>query len=261
MKLTIIGSGTVVIRKQRKGLSLLLEIGKQLLLFDCGWGCGVNLLNAGFDIQKLDHIFITHPHSDHLGDLINILHSMVVSGLYYPQTKRTKSLYLHGYKGFKKDYESLRDVMFPVRIEPFKIKIFEYLNNRRKFDNFVIQAREVKHFPQIFHSVAFCLKYKNKIFFYSGDTSFDKTLIELAKNAQVGVFEAAVSPQEYQKFGPSLHHLSALEAGVIAQKARLKKLVLVHLYDIATPSQIEKEVRRNFKGKLIIAKDLQIIKI
>ena len=84
MKLTIIGSGTPIINLKRHASSFLLEIDDgQLLLFDCGWGCGINIVESGYDLQKIDHIFITHPHGDHLGGLINILQSIYVKGLYF----------------------------------------------------------------------------------------------------------------------------------------------------------------------------------
>ncbi|MBI4054145.1 MAG: MBL fold metallo-hydrolase [Candidatus Doudnabacteria bacterium] len=60
----------------------------------CGWGSGKNLLRAGYGIQKLDHIFITHPHADHLGSLISLLHSMLNPRNFFPKTRRAKPLYL-----------------------------------------------------------------------------------------------------------------------------------------------------------------------
>ena len=154
MKLTILGSGTSVIRKQRKGPSFLLEINKKLLLFDCGSGI-MNIPYSRYSIQNINHIFITHPHADHMGNLTDVLQSMHVSGSIYPKTKRNKTLYIHGYRRFKEDYEKLRNIMFPERVEKYKIKIFEYLNTKRKIDNLIIKSKEVKHVQEYFHSVAF----------------------------------------------------------------------------------------------------------
>lgn len=36
MKLTVLGSGTAMIRKERRAPSFLLELGGKKLLFDCG---------------------------------------------------------------------------------------------------------------------------------------------------------------------------------------------------------------------------------
>ena len=263
MELTILGSGSAVITKKRVSASVMLKAGKNLLLFDCGWGAPLNILRAGFDIQKIDHILISHPHADHMGSLINILQSIFVSGLFYPKTKRVKPLYLHGYSGFKKDLDALIKIMSPelkMGKLTFAIKVFECTANKRKIDNLQIQAQEVKHFPDEFHSVAFRVDYLKKSFVYSGDCGYDKNLIKLAKNADLAAIEATINPDYYQKFGPFPNHLSANEAGLIAQKAKIKKIVLFHLYDkLKYAGNRTKAVKENFKGEVIISKDLQKI--
>lgn len=263
MKLTILGSGSAVITKKRASASMMLEVGEKLLLFDCGWGVPLNILRAGFDIQKIDHILISHPHADHMGSLINILQSIFVSGIFYPKTKRIKPIYLHGYFGFKKNLEILIKIMSPelkiVKL-PFKIKVFEYQQNQRIIGNLKISSHEVKHFPNEFHSVAFRIDYSKKSFVYSGDCGYDENLIKLVKNTDLAAIEATINPDYYQKFGPFPNHLSANEAGVIAQKAKIKKLVLFHLYDkLKYAGNRIKAAQENFKDEVIIAKDLMKI--
>jgi ribonuclease BN (tRNA processing enzyme) len=110
--------------------------------------------------------------------------------------------------------------------------------------------------PEFFQAVAFRVQYKNKILMYGGDSGFDQSLIDLARNAHIAVLEASISPQMYQKHGPYSNHLSPDECGLIAAGARVKKLVLMHLYDNTKPQNIIKAIRKNFKGELIISQDL-----
>lgn len=261
MHLTVIGSGTCIIRPDRFAASYLLEANKQFLLFDCGWGSGINLVRAGYKLEKLDHIFVTHPHADHLGNLMNILQSIFVTGLYYPNRKRTKTLFLHGYRGFRDNYEQLRKIMFPERIEPFETKIYEYDNNSREQDDFIIQARPMAHGQGYFNAVAYRLQYHDRAFIYSGDTGFTEELIKLAFNADLAVFEMGVSIEEYQKDGPRPNHLAPYECGLIAAQAGVKKLILSHLNDLTEESAATKEVRKNFSGELIFATDLKKISV
>lgn len=262
MKLTVLGSGICIIGTERKGPSFLLDCDGTALLFDCGWGFGENFMKAGYDLQALDHVFISHPHADHMGSLMHILQSMYVASNFYPETKgRTKPLHLHGYKGFSKDYETLRSIMFPERLESYEIKLFEYQNDQQVFGDVKIAGHEVKHRPDIFHAAGYKVEYNGKVFMYSGDTSFDeKPLTYLAKDADLAIFEASNKPESYTKNGPISNHLSAYEAGVLAQKANVKKLGLFHLYDI-DEQVIKKEVGKNFKDELLILEDLQIIEL
>lgn len=243
---------------------MMLEAGKKLLLFDCGWGAPMNIIRAGFNIQKINQIFISHPHADHMSSLINILQSIFVSGIFYPETKRTQPLYLHGYKGFKKDLHTLIKIMSPeLMIEklPYQIKVFEYTDNRREIDKIKIQGRKVKHFPQEFHSTAFRVSCRDKIFVYSGDCGYDDNLVKLSQNADLAAFEATISYTYVKKFGAAPNHLSDFEAGIIAAKAKVKKLVLFHLYDkLKYSGNRLLAIKKNFKGKAYISRDLMKIK-
>lgn len=259
MKLTILGCGICIMKEDRTGPAYLVEAGNQLLLLDCGWGFGKNFLKAGYELRNLDHILISHPHADHMGNLMNILQSIFVSGLFFPEEqKREKPLFLHGYKGFTKDYETLRKMMFPERKEPYNIKLFEYPDNLSSFGDVTIIGCEVKHNPHFFHSCAYRISYQNKSVVYSGDTSFDEALIKLSKGADFAIYEASTPPKSYRENGPARNHLSPYQAGLIAEKAGVGSLALVHVYyDLTTVAEIEEEARKNFKGELIFPHDLQ----
>ncbi|MDP2624587.1 MAG: ribonuclease Z [Candidatus Peregrinibacteria bacterium] len=260
MKLTILGSGTGIIRKERSAAAFLLEVEGRLLLFDCGWGAGLKIIEAGYDIQELDHILISHPHSDHMGNLMSILQSILVSGFYYPETKRSKPLHLHGYPGFTKDYEKLRSIHFPERHEPYEVHHYDHHTSDQFFGALNISSREVEHVPY-FKAVSYRVDHKEKSFVYSGDCGYDKALIELAGNADFALLEMSIDPKMYAEQGPRPNHISGYEAGLIASKAGVKKLGLFHLYDKATDEEIEAEVSKEFQGKLIITQDLQVIKV
>jgi ribonuclease BN (tRNA processing enzyme) len=259
MKLTILGSGTAIMCAERKGPSFLLETCGQLMMFDCGWGSGGQVLKAGYGLEQIDHIFITHPHPDHMGNLLGILQSILVSGMYFPQTKRSKTLYLHGYQGFKQDYETLRQISFPERIEPFRIEVFEYLETTKKMGDLTITSREVPHNPRLFKSIAYRIECEGESFFYSGDSSYSEALAELAKGADIAVFEIGVPPRQYREFGPHPSHLSPFEVGQLAAKAQTRHLVLSHVYAATNEVEALADVGRLFSGKTTVAQDLMVI--
>ena len=262
MKLTILGSGICIVKADRKGPAFLLEVENKLLLFDCGWGFGDNILKSGYDLNAIDHMFISHPHADHMGSLTNMLQSMFVSSLYFPQTARTKPLFLHGYKGFESDYERLRSIMFPERKEPYTIFLHEHTDGQKKLDPFTLVTSEVHHAPSLFHSVAYRIEYDNTAFVYSGDCSFDDRLVSLSKDADLLILDCSTPTAKYKKEGAQSNHLSPYECGVIAKEAGVKKLVPFHIYyDFTTKDEVEREIRKNYANELFIPHDLQSIEI
>lgn len=265
MDLTVLGSGTCIIKEKRASASFLLRRGDQSVLLDAGWDTPMRLVEVGQDVQKLDHIIISHPHADHMGSLMSILQSMLVagydvSGEGWQQRRREKPLFIHGYPGFTEHYEALRRIMVPERVEPYRINILEYRNEKRSFGDITISSTEVIHVPEYWSSAAFRIDADGKGFVYSGDCGYDERLLDLAKGADLGLFEMSVPSWMYSK-GPRPNHLSGYECGLIAARAGLKRLVLAHLYDNDTKENTEAEVRKNFSGELIVSEDLQTIKV
>ena len=70
MKYTILGScsGTEAMPGLRH-TSVALELGGRLYLFDAGDGCAYTAHLLGIDVTKLEAIFISHPHIDHVAGL------------------------------------------------------------------------------------------------------------------------------------------------------------------------------------------------
>ena len=77
MKLTILGSGTSIIKKDRLAPGYLVELKSgESFLFDCGGTVVQRFADINFDYLNLDHILISHPHPDHLGGVISLLHGI-----------------------------------------------------------------------------------------------------------------------------------------------------------------------------------------
>jgi len=53
----------------RCGTSILIDVGGELTVLDCGCGSAHSLNEAGYDMNKVRRIVITHFHMDHVSDL------------------------------------------------------------------------------------------------------------------------------------------------------------------------------------------------
>lgn len=262
MQLIILGSGSSIIKKSRRAPSfLLITDNNQKLLFDCGWGCLQSLLDLDINPIELDHIFISHSHCDHISNLIPILHSNLNLGSFFPDQARQKKLTIHGYPGFKNDYEQLRKIMFPERVEAYEIEIQEHNSDEVTIEGINITTALVSHVPQYFPSIAFRINHQGKSFTYSGDCGFDHNLIKLAQDSDLLLADASIPIQDFYKDEARTNHMSAFEAGQLANQANVKKLALYHLYDKDSDEAIKVEAQKNFQSKVFITHDLQKIEI
>ncbi|MCP4685060.1 MAG: MBL fold metallo-hydrolase [bacterium] len=74
--ITILGSSSGMPQPDRACSGYLLKTGDSLSLFDCGSGVVSSFLRCGFDPIKLDRVFISHTHSDHVSDLTLLIQTL-----------------------------------------------------------------------------------------------------------------------------------------------------------------------------------------
>ncbi|MFQ6603802.1 ribonuclease Z [Flavobacterium sp. C3NV] len=94
MKLTILGCYAATPRTLTNPTSQVLEIKNKLFLIDCGEGTQVQLRKNKIKFSKINHIFISHLHGDHLYGLIGTISTFSLLG-------RTTDLHIYGPKGIK----------------------------------------------------------------------------------------------------------------------------------------------------------------
>ncbi|MCR4031319.1 MULTISPECIES: ribonuclease Z [Flavobacterium] len=94
MKLTILGCYAATPRTLTNPTSQVLEIRNRLFLIDCGEGTQVQLRKNKIKFSKINYIFISHLHGDHLYGLIGTISTFSLLG-------RTTDLHIYGPKGIK----------------------------------------------------------------------------------------------------------------------------------------------------------------
>lgn len=94
MKLTILGCYSATPRANAQTTSQVLEIKNHTFLIDCGEGTQRQLRRYKFSFSRIQHIFISHLHGDHVFGLIGFIASLGLLG-------REKELHIYGPKGIK----------------------------------------------------------------------------------------------------------------------------------------------------------------
>lgn len=251
---TILGSGTCVPSLTRSSCSVLMRTGDSILLFDSGAGTMRRLQEAGVEIYDVSFLFFSHFHPDHTGELASFLFSNK-----YPDGRRRKiPLTLAAGKGFMKFFENLKRVYGPwIELASELLIIVEFSithGDEQRYDNFKVETFPVEHNPE---SIAYRITSPDGAsVVYSGDTDFSDNLVTLSKNADVLICESAL-PDELKAKG----HLTPSQAGEIASRANVRKLVLTHFYPECDQVDVEKECRKTYSGPLILAEDLMEIEI
>ena len=92
--LTILGVSGATPAYGRFPTSQFLQIQNHHFLIDCGEGAQMRLTEYALPKGKIDHIFISHLHGDHIFGLPGLLFSMALND-------RTKPLHIYSPKGLE----------------------------------------------------------------------------------------------------------------------------------------------------------------
>lgn len=83
MRVTVLGSGNPWVTRAQAAASILVEVGnvgRDLLVFDLGSGSLANYASLKLPVNKLNKVFLSHLHADHMGDLLTLVGSYAKVG-------------------------------------------------------------------------------------------------------------------------------------------------------------------------------------
>jgi ribonuclease BN (tRNA processing enzyme) len=248
MKLTVLGSGTSVPNLQRNSAGYLLEENGQRFLIDFGYGNIHQLLRLGITYHDIDRIFFTHPHPDHMCDLIPFLFASK-----YPLDPRTRDLPIIAGPGFAGYFERMMQA-FNHWLSPdsYKVQIIELDKEKREFDGLEVTAGKVQHI-EMSRGFRFT-NVEGKMVTFSGDTDYCDEIVELGRRADLLILECSTpDDMKVEK------HLTPELCGRIAREAGCKTLLLSHFYPPCEMSSVLASCQREFSGKIILADDLTTV--
>jgi ribonuclease Z len=114
--LTILGSGSALPTTRRYPTAQALNVLERFFLIDCGEGTQLQIRNSKIRLGKLNHIFISHLHGDHIFGLFGLLSTFNLLG-------RKNDLFIYGHpeletilKFFKQQFAE--GLQFSIRLKP-----------------------------------------------------------------------------------------------------------------------------------------------
>jgi ribonuclease Z len=270
LKVTICGSGGPLPIRDRAKTCVAVEAGGALYLVDVGPESAENLMLWRMPIASAKAVFLTHFHSDHIGDLGEFNLQSWVQGRPAPLAlvgppgvervaKGFNEAYAldHVYRHAHHDHGEVRLPIAAGLLAPHAVALpaAADANGARtalawKDGPLTVTAIEVRHDP-VKPAYAYRFDYKGRSVVISGDTRKWPPLASAAKGADVLVHEAQNADMTKMMVGglkmlgqPRMasimtdtlsYHTTPVEAEEIAKAAGVKDLVLYHLTQAGLP--------------------------
>lgn len=249
MKLTVIGGSAASPNPGDAGSSYLVTHESASLLLDCGPD-SISKLRQYSGLRQIDAVLISHLHSDHTLDLVPFRY-----GLRYIPGGRGPRLPLWLPPGGRAFLDQLGRTfaLGAEASEPFfdgEFDVCEYEDDSvLTVGPFTVTFLPTKHYVECW---AMRVSAGGRQLAYLADSGPFEPLIEFARAADVAICEATL-PAEATGSPENSGHMTAAQAGDIAQRAGVRHLLLTHLWAEHDLAAVAREARSTFSGAISIA--------
>ena len=190
----VCGSRSPINDPNRAEACILVQAGEKIFLFDTGNGSIQNLNNWNTPWNRVEAVFYTHLHSDHIADIAELHIATWIPGQRKSKQKvfgpeGVKSLTDGIELAYTKDYffrnEHHGDILAPLDIVGFETHTVDIENPVLIDDGELkITAYSVSHNP-VDPALGYRIDYKGRSISISGDTIYDENLVKYSKNVDV----------------------------------------------------------------------------
>lgn len=247
LKLTVLGSADAVADAFHENTYMVLQSRRASLLIDCAGNPMGRLGRAKVDFESLDGLLVTHHHPDHIYGV-----PVLLLGLWQMGRERPFAVY-----GSRRTLQVIPRMMqllgwqvwpdmHPVTYHEIPWEEKALLIDHKEY---AIYTSPVQH---LIPTVGLRIESKSTggVLVYSSDTRPCSSVLRLAQGADILIHESA---------GPFPGHTTPAQAGEIAQRAGVKRLVLIHYPVFTQDLEAWREVAASvFDGPVELAEDFKV---
>jgi ribonuclease Z len=186
IKVTLLGTGTPFPNAERFGSAILVEVGGEKLLFDCGRGAAIRLTQAGVALDSVDELFLTHLHSDHTVGIPDLWLTGWFLGRDHPLRvwgpPGTREMTEHLSRAYQFDVQTREHTenLPPKGVEVDAEEIEQgdiYIRGLLRVSAFLVDDGPAKP------AFGYRIDYSGHAVVISGDTKFSQNLVDFSKGA------------------------------------------------------------------------------
>jgi ribonuclease Z len=273
LKVTLLGTGYPRPVMERFGPSILVEAGKEKLLFDCGRGATQRLYQLKVPLAEVTALFLTHLHSDHIVGIPDFYLTGWIFGRSTPLRvwgpAGTTEMMSHLEQAYQFDIHVRRDVdeKLPAQGVVVVAKDIEqgvvYQSGDLKVTAFTVDHSPVKP------AFGYRVDYAGRSVVLSRDTRYSENLVRFSQGTDVLVHE--VLDSEAYRASDSLytaehkqkvidHHTTPEQAGTVFSQVKPKLAVYSHIVPFDARDLVA-HTRKTYSGPLEVGEDLMSIEI
>jgi ribonuclease Z len=283
MRITALGTGMPNQTKAAVSISYLVELGNgDKFLFDVGAGMLANLFSLRPDFSKIDKVFASHLHVDHVGDFMGVHIGGWLSGRYTPihlygPSGSTPEM---GTKAFAKAMQTgyawdiaTRSGALPDAGGKIVVHEFDYkLENEIVYEKNGVTIRSWPAIHALDGSVSYSLEWNGLKYVFGGDTYPNKWYIKYAADADIASHECFLPPKALAAyFGWDLGQATWVSTRIHTEPqafgkvmSAVKPRLAVGYHSVQSPENnaaITDGVRKTYDGPLALARDLMVINV
>ena len=293
-EILFLGTGASVPSRDRSLPCVAVRQGRSISLFDCGEGSQRQLMISPFSFMKIDWIFITHLHGDHILGLPGLLQTMGMSG-------RRDPVSVYGPTGLLKALKSMLDACegeleYELRIEEvegdeefsfdsFDVTVFRTVHNTpsvgyvyREHERPGIFNKEKAEKLGLIPGEDFSRLQAGETvkgvtpdqvigperpgcsLVYTGDTVPCKDILNASKDVDILIHEATYT-EEDSGLAKEHFHSTAKAAAETASKCNVRMLALIHISNRYGDSEASLAEAKSVFGNTIAPEDFQMLTV
>ncbi len=254
MHFAFLGTSGAIPSEARDTTSLAFVGRSEVLLVDVGGSPIRRLRAAAIDPRQLTHVLITHIHPDHAYGLPALVQNLILLGRTSPLPVFCRVEHVDALQDLLNLFGLLtRAHSFPVPVRGVEPR--EGIEVLRT-DSFVISASPNAHGRMPNLALRFEVPERGTAVVYSSDTEPCDEVVRLARGTDTLIHEATFPHRDRGRFGA---HSTAAEAGQIAARAGVRRLILCHI-EADYHGEVEAlaaEARGHFAGVVEVAEEFR----